>query len=121
MITIFGLSNKAPAKTVPPDGVKRSNFRKAIKRLLANKYNVIGGLILLFFVILALFPSLIAPYPPNEINLQLSLKPPGGSHLLGTDKLGRDLLSRIIHGSSASLAVGLGAVCFSFFCGTTLG
>jgi peptide/nickel transport system permease protein len=99
----------------------RSNFRRAVRRLLSNRYNIAGGLILLFFILLALLPSKIAPYPPNEINLQQSLQPPGASHWLGTDKLGRDLLSRIVHGSSASLLVGLGAVCFSFSCGTVLG
>lgn len=115
----YGTGNAGGVTDVSAGG--RSNFQRAVERLLSNRYNVIGSVILLVFIILALFPSLIAPYPPNEINLELSLHAPGGSHLLGTDKLGRDILSRIIHGSSASLTVGLGAVCFSFVCGTTLG
>ena len=113
--------NAIGESAVSTNMANRSNFQRAVKRLLSNRYNIIGSAILLFFIILALFPSLIAPYPPNEINLELTLHPPGGSHLLGTDKLGRDILSRIIHGASASLTVGLGAVCFSFLCGTTLG
>jgi peptide/nickel transport system permease protein len=119
MSTNYSTGNAGGVPTVSAGG--RSNLRRAAERLLANRYNVIGSVILLVFIMLALFPSLIAPYPPNEINLEHSLRAPGGSHLLGTDKLGRDILSRIIHGSSASLTVGLGAVCFAFVCGTTLG
>jgi peptide/nickel transport system permease protein len=118
MISIFGIRNKIPQQQ---NGEERSNFRQGIKRLVRNRYNLIGGIILLFFILLALFASYIAPYPPNEIDLTVSLKPPSPSHLLGTDKLGRDLLSRIIHGSVASLLVGFGAVCFSLVCGTILG
>jgi peptide/nickel transport system permease protein len=65
--------------------------------------------VMLIFVLMAIFAPLIAPYPPNEIQLSDSLLPPawqeGGSstYLLGTDKLGRDILSRIIYGARISL------------------
>ncbi len=100
---------------------KRSNLRYALSRLLRNKFNVIGGLILVMFLFLALFSQVIVPYEPNKINLTMSLKPPNLQHPFGTDKLGRDILSRIIAGSSISLQVGFGAVCFSFIVGTVLG
>jgi peptide/nickel transport system permease protein len=117
-------SSQAMEKPIPessPPKKKRSNLKYALKRFTGSRYNVIGGAILLFFVVLSIFASQIAPYPPNQVDLKYSLKPPSREHLLGTDKLGRDLLSRIIHGSSVSLMVGLGAVCMSLFLGTTLG
>jgi peptide/nickel transport system permease protein len=99
----------------------RSNLQYALRRLTSNRYNLVGGFILLIFVLCALFAPLIAPYEPTEIDLKSVLKAPGGVHLLGTDKLGRDILSRILHGSSVSLIVGVGAVSFSFMVGCTLG
>ncbi|MCK5181858.1 MAG: ABC transporter permease [Dehalococcoidia bacterium] len=68
-----------------------------------------GGIIVLVMVLAAVFADLIAPYPYTEIHLADALLPPGGKYLLGTDQLGRDLFSRIIHGARLSLYVGLGA------------
>jgi peptide/nickel transport system permease protein len=99
----------------------RSNLAYAARRLLRNKFNVIGGLIVLVFIFCALLAPVLSSYPPNKIDLKASLKPPGVEHPLGTDKLGRDMLSRIIHGSSVSLVVGLGAVGLAFIIGCPLG
>jgi peptide/nickel transport system permease protein len=99
----------------------RSNFQYALRRLTTNRYNLVGGVILLVFVLCALLAPVIAPYEPNQIDLKAILKPPSAAHPLGTDKLGRDMLSRIIHGTSVSLIVGVGAVAFSFAVGCTLG
>ena len=68
-----------------------------------------GGIIVLVMVLAAVFADLIAPYPYTEIHLADRLLPPGGTYLLGTDQLGRDLFSRIVHGARLSLYVGLGA------------
>jgi peptide/nickel transport system permease protein len=88
---------------------------------MSNRYNVIGGVILLLFVLCALLAPLMAPYDPNRIDLKSVLNAPSAAHLLGTDKLGRDIFSRILHGTSVSLIVGVGAVGFSFAVGCTLG
>ena len=87
-----------------------------------------GGLaILLLLIIAALFAELIAPHSPVDQDITKALRPPffmeGGTldHLLGTDELGRDILSRIIFGARISLVVGFIAVAISGFIGTCLG
>lgn len=83
--------------------------------------------IFLLLLVCAIFSPWIAPYDPIKQNLGDSLKPPfwqkGGTfaHILGTDNLGRDILSRIIYGARISTIVGFGAVLFSGIMGTSLG
>jgi len=88
----------------------------------------IGGLAILFLLVLAaFFAELIAPHSPVDQDITQALSPPffleGGTwnHLLGTDELGRDILSRIIFGARISLIVGFIAVAISGFIGTCLG
>ena len=64
---------------------------------------LIPGLILLLLIVLAIFAPLIAPYSPNANDLSASYQLPSGTHLLGTDELGRDLLSRLMYGGRISL------------------
>lgn len=81
----------------------------------------------MFFLIIAVAAPLIAPYDPNEQNLLMRLKPPvwvedsAPGYLLGTDNLGRDLLSRVIYGSQVSIMVGVLAVIISGVIGTVIG
>jgi peptide/nickel transport system permease protein len=75
----------------------------------------------LISVFFALFAELIAPYPPLEINPEAIYHPPGLSHLLGTDSLGRDVLSRIIYGTRISFLVAIIATVFSLSVGSLLG
>jgi len=102
-------------------GRRRSNLRAGLVRLLGNKFNVIGGAMLLAMIVVALFSGIIAPHNPTQVDLAASLKPPSARHWLGTDKLGRDILSRIIAGTSVSLLVSFGAVSIAFLLGTILG
>jgi len=69
----------------------------------------VGGVIVLLMLLTAIFADLLAPYPYQEIHMMDRLHPPGDKYLLGADALGRDLLSRIIHGARLSMYVGLGA------------
>ncbi|SRR6056297_503755 len=81
-----------------------------------------GTVITLFVVIVAIFAPFIAPYHPwKDANLLHSLEPPSGKFLLGTDRQGRDLLSRIIFGARISLMVGLVAQSINTLIGTILG
>ncbi len=68
-----------------------------------------GGIIVLAMLFVAIFADVIAPFPYQEIHLKDYLVPPGGTYLLGTDSLGRDVFSRIVYGARLSLYVGLGA------------
>jgi peptide/nickel transport system permease protein len=71
--------------------------------------------------LIAVAAPVLAPFPPDAIDLGRRLLPPGTDHLLGTDDLGRDVLSRMIHGSRVSLAVGYLATALSLVAGTFLG
>jgi len=97
-----------------------------LQRLLRSPVATLGLLLLLLFVAMAIFAPYIAPFNPSEAHLRTRLAPPafiGGpsQHLLGTDHLGRDILSRLVHGSRVALLVGLGGVTLSALIGITLG
>ena len=79
-------------------------------RLLREKpLGTVCGLIVLVLLFAGIFADLLAPYPYAEIHLESILEEPSGQYLLGTDQLGRDVLSRLIHGARISLVVGLAA------------
>lgn len=92
-----------------------------------NRGAVVGLFVILFIAFLALFADLVAPHPPNEQYRDAFLRPPfwqdGGSfsYLLGTDAVGRDMLSRLIHGARYSLMVGAIVVTLSLAAGVALG
>jgi peptide/nickel transport system permease protein len=86
----------------------------------------VAGIALVGFMLIALCAPLVAPYDPNSQDLFARLKPPvseirGKTYLLGTDELGRDLISRMIYGSRVSLLVAFVSVCVSLIVGTALG
>lgn len=104
-----------------------SNRRRLWRKFIRNPVGVIGGIILLTVVVGAVFADYVAPHEPNKQRLVARFKPPfwaeGGSltYPLGTDNVGRDIWSRIIHGSRISLTVGICAVGVSTLIGVTLG
>ncbi len=88
------------------------------------KQNVLfypGIAIILLLILSAIFAHKLAPYDPAYINVKDVLLPPSKAHLLGTDELGRDVLSRLIYGSRISIKVGFIAVGISAIIGTILG
>ena len=80
-----------------------------LMKLLKNRQVLVGSVIVLFFVIIAIFAPLLAPHDPLYTNVRVRLQPPCSVHPLGTDDLGRDMLSRIMFGARISLFVGLAA------------
>lgn len=106
---------------------KLSEGRRLWRKFARNPIGVIGGMILLTVIVGAVFADYFAPHEPNRQRLMARFKPPfwaeGGSmtYPLGTDSVGRDIWSRIIHGSRISLIVGIGAVGVSMLIGVTLG
>ncbi len=92
------------------------------RRLLKNPAAVAGMLILLAFVLAALLAPYLAPADPTAQDLAARLKPPGAEgHLLGTDRLGRDILSRLIYGARLSLLVSVTSVLIGLALGLPLG
>jgi peptide/nickel transport system permease protein len=81
----------------------------------------IGGAMLGIFAFLIAFAPIIARYPPNQQNLTMRLKPPSAEHLFGTDELGRDIFSRVLHGGRISLPAALIVVAISLTLGGLLG
>ncbi|TGD98341.1 ABC transporter permease [Methylobacterium nonmethylotrophicum] len=115
----------APAEVALPPA--RSPAAIALRRGLSHGGFLIGAAIVGFIVLAALAAPLIAPHDPYAQDVSRRLIPPvwhakgGVAHLLGTDKLGRDYLSRLIYGSQISLLIGLSAALISGIIGTTLG
>ncbi len=93
-----------------------------MKRLLRNPAAVAGMLIIGLLLLTAALAPLISPHDPTLQDLALRLKPPGtAGHLLGTDRLGRDVLSRIIFGSRLSLLISISSVLIGMSIGVPLG
>ena len=81
----------------------------------------VGALIVLIFVLTAVFAGVIAPMDPTATNARASLAKPGGANILGADFMGRDMFSRIVHGARISLAVGVGAMSLGGILGISIG
>ncbi|UCD85647.1 MAG: ABC transporter permease [Deltaproteobacteria bacterium] len=90
-------------------------------RLSRNKLALIGGVIVIILFLIALFAPWLSPYDSGKIDVTRILEPPSREHPLGTDELGRDVLSRMIWGSRISLAVGFVAVGILSIIGVLLG
>lgn len=101
---------------------RTSQRQRAWRTFFRNRMAVLGTVMLLGFVVCAVFAEYIAPQNPIEMSLQSPfLKPGSPGHLLGTDNFGRDILSRLIYGSRISLTVGLVVVGIAAVLGSTLG
>jgi peptide/nickel transport system permease protein len=89
----------------------------------ARRYplGAVGALIVLAFLLTAVFASVMAPIDPTATNARASLARPGGTYLLGADFMGRDMYSRIVHGARISLAVGVGAMSLGCILGISIG
>lgn len=96
-------------------------WRDAWRAFRKNKTAMLGLCIIVFFVLIALFAPLIAPYSFKEQELVNRLKAPSAGHWFGTDDLGRDLFSRVLYGARISLWVGFSSVIGSIIVGTLLG
>ena len=98
-----------------------SPWHDALRRLRRNRLAMAGLALLVVFVTAAFLASWIAPYPYDKTDLRHGAKPPTFQHLLGTDELGRDLLTRTLFGARISFAVGILATLVSLTIGVTYG
>jgi len=92
-------------------------------RFYARRYplGAIGAVIMVVFIFTALFADVIAPHDPLQTKASSSLMAPAGPHLLGADMMGRDMLSRIIHGARISLTVGIASIVLGGAIGVVIG
>ena len=98
-----------------------SLWQDAVRRLIQNRAAMMGGITILLLIILAVFAPWIAPYSYSYQNLDIGASPPSAEHLLGTDVLGRDLLSRLLYGARISLLVGFVATGVALVIGVSWG
>ncbi|MEW9031522.1 MAG: ABC transporter permease [Planifilum fimeticola] len=100
--------------------LEESRLRDVLRSLLRHRSAVIGGVIVLFFLMIALLADFIAPYDYAERSEDL-LQPPSAEHWFGTDETGRDIFSRVLYGARISLRVGFFAIAGSIVIGSFLG
>lgn len=94
---------------------------RKLRQFKSNRLNLVGLALVLFVVSSALFAPWLAPSQPNEPDYLDRLEPPSGEHLMGTDQLGRDVLSRLLYGARISLRVAFVVVAITLAIGTLVG
>ncbi len=102
-------------------GKSESMLLICLKRFKRNHLAIIGLIVLIFLILMSICAPLIAPYDPRDIDLFRIQESPSRDHLLGTDELGRDVLSRLLYGSQVTLLVGISAMLISIIVGSILG
>jgi ABC-type dipeptide/oligopeptide/nickel transport system permease subunit len=98
-----------------------TEWRRFIRVFFQRRIVIFGLLVLIILALTAIFASQLAPYDPYKQNLANILQPPSREHLLGTDAIGRDTLSRLIYGTRTALTVGFVSVSIATAIGVTLG
>lgn len=102
--------------------IKRiSEFQRFLKVMFSRWVVTFGTIVIISAILAAIFAPQLAPYDPNEISLREMIQPPSAKHILGTDELGRDVLSRIIYGSRIAVTVGMVVVSIAGIIGMFLG
>jgi peptide/nickel transport system permease protein len=124
---ISGGSTREADLAVPGLGVRtlrarsESPFAVGVRRLRKSVTALVGVAIVALLLVVAIFADVLAPYNPTTNDPAVTFAPPSWDHPLGTDQLGRDMLSRIIHGTRISLIVGVTSVLLALFVGVPLG
>lgn len=106
--------------TAPLSRTAWRSFAVTIRNILRTRHGAIGMVLLILLALVALFAPWLAPYGPFE-QTSSSLASPGAGHYFGTDNVGRDIFSMVVHGTRASLAVGFGAAFAALVIGGTIG
>jgi peptide/nickel transport system permease protein len=120
------LAKKAEVSAAFLPAAQDNRFKNAVRALFRNRMAAIGAFLLVVWILIALLAPVIAPYEANEQDLYARLKPmfyseEGKTYLLGSDHLGRDILTRLVYGARVSLLVGVSAAIFSGLLGLILG
>ena len=117
------VSRLTPPGAEPVAGAAgQAGLRKFLARLVREQpLGTAGGIVILILVLVSIFADSLAPYRFEEIHLRDRLQAPSAAYLLGTDHVGRDLLSRLIHGARLSLTVGLAATALTVVAAVLIG
>jgi len=116
------MSDATVTALMKEDSKKRSRLLDFLIRLVKEKpLGTVGGIIVVLLLFTGIFANVLAPYGMNEVHPIDALTPPSASYLLGTDNLGRDILSRVIFGARISMIVGLAAAALSMLVALLIG
>ena len=119
LLTAVAVGEAVPA--APAKARSETLWAQTSRRLKRSNTAVFGLLVVVALILVAAFADVLAPYSATDTNPNATFQMPNSQHLLGTDQLGRDMLSRIIYGSRVSLTVGLSSVVLAVFIGLPLG
>lgn len=97
------------------------SFYDVFQALIRDKRALIGLSFIVILIFIAIFADVLAPYPMTQQDLSNALQKPGGSHIFGTDELGRDVFSRVLYGTRISLTIGLASVSIALVIGGIMG
>lgn len=115
------MSVVGPAAVSPPTGASTVTRRRRWRRLLTHRSFLFGSVILVLLAVVVAAGPTLAPADPLAIDPAIRLQPPNRIHLLGTDHLGRDLLSRLLYGARYSVAIGITAIAVGAVIGWIVG
>jgi peptide/nickel transport system permease protein len=111
----------SPVISTAEPRASRGLWRDAFSRLLRNKPALFGLGIIIVFIVVATLAPVIAPYDPLERDPGAVFQPPSADHLFGTDRLSRDVFSRVVYGAQISLFVGVFSVAMALMMGGAVG
>lgn len=100
---------------------KKKGGNRALRKLLNNRLAVIGGVVFIIILLACIFAPLLTSYSPKSVDMKSILKPPSAAHLLGTDKIGRDIFARVLYGGRLSIAIGFGSAMGCALIGVLIG
>ncbi|WP_079505244.1 ABC transporter permease [Mesobacillus jeotgali] len=108
-------------KMVVVESPRKRRLREMSSRFFQNKLAVLGGIFTLLLILMAVLAPVVAPYNPSDQDYAKFLQSPNAENLLGTDELGRDILSRIIYGARVSIQAGIISVGIALAIGIPIG
>ncbi|WP_096437518.1 nickel/cobalt ABC transporter permease [Alteribacter populi] len=111
--------NNRPATKPPSPSIE--NLKTVFKKLRKNKAAMVGGGLIIFFILVSIFGPLLTSHSPTSIDLTNRMASPSSEHWFGTDHQGRDIFTRIIHGMSITLYIGFSSVLIGAIFGVIIG
>ncbi len=114
-------SDAAQTSDLKAPVIPKTDFIRSLRRFASNRMGIFGFFIIVSLILVATFASLLAPYSYKKQNLANMNQPPSLEHFMGTDEFGRDVLSRVVHGSRVSVYVGVVSVGISVLIGVFVG
>ena len=98
-----------------------NSFIENLKIFFEKKLNIFSFSLVVFLIFIAIFAPILAPYQYDLVNPSNALAPPSFEHFMGTDTTGRDIFSRVLHGTTTSLSLALTTIIFGLLTGVTIG